>query len=698
MLALAAAAGSEAAAREASAAPERGHADLVLITLDTTRSDYLGSYGASDARTPVLDALASRGVRYARALTASPLTLPAHASLLTGLEPPEHGLVENGTAVLDAAVPTLAERLVARGYDTAAFVSSRILDRRFGLDRGFATYDDRIPAERIGEYGYPERDAAAVTAAALGWLGERLASSRGDGKEATPLFLWVHYYDPHAPYDPPAEWRGSDAKADYAGEIAYLDREVGRLLEALAGRGRPRTIAVVGDHGESLGEHGERAHGIFLYRAALEVPLILAGPGIPPGLVVEETVATRRLAATLLGLLGPAAGEEATVDLGPVLPGLPLSAEKAPPLPVYSETRMPASAYGWSPLAAISDGRWRLIRAPRPELYDFVADPGELRNLIGERPAEARRLARVLAAREEGMRQVGAERRHDDPELAGDLRSLGYLSGSRAAGQVIDPKDGVALLAELERAKGLMRSGALAPALEILRDLVARNRGNVPFHTQLASAELAAGNGEEALAALGAALELAPGLDFLHLHLAEAYTALGRPGDAREAYRSTLALNPRAVPAWLGLAELAHRAGRPDEERDVLAEAVRAGAASAAIHIRLGQIESAAGEAAAARGHYRTAVGLAPAWTLPRLLWGELEETEGSYGEALEHYAAAVAAEPSSPAAYLRMGRLYLRTGAEAAARANLERAAQLAPRSPEGREAIRLLGELTRD
>ncbi len=680
---------SGAEAPGTSAAGAAGPADLVLVTLDTTRSDYLGCYGAAGARTPVLDALASRGTRYARALTASPLTLPAHASLLSGLEPPEHGLVENGTAVLDAAVPTLAERLASRGYETAAFVSSRILDRRFGLDRGFATYDDRIPAERIGEYGYPERDAGAVTAAAIDWLSRR-AGPR-------PLFLWVHYYDPHAPYAPPTEWRGSGAQADYAGEIAYVDRELGRLLEALAGRARPRTIAVVGDHGESLGEHGERAHGIFLYRAALEVPLILAGPGIPAGAVVEETVATRRLAATLLDLLGLAAGEGPFADLGPVLPGLRSGEVASPALPVYSETRMPASAYGWSPLAAISDGRWRLVRAPRPELYDFVADPGELKNLIDERPEEARRLARTLAAREEAMRPVGVERRLDDAALAADLRSLGYLSGSRAAGQVIDPKDGIALLAELERAKGLMRSGALAPALEILRGLVARNRGNVPFHTQLAAAELAAGNGEAALAALGAALELAPGLDFLHLHLAEAYAALGRPDDARRAYRAALALNPRAAPAWLGLGELAHRAGRPGEEREVLREAVGAGAASAAIHLRLGQIESAAADPAPAREHYRQAVELAPAWALPRLLWGDLEAAGGRHREALEQWGAAAAVDPSSPAAFLRMGRLYLETGATAPARANLERAAALAPGSPEGREAMRLLEEIPR-
>ena len=287
---------------------------LVLVTLDTTRSDYVGAYGAPDAKTPVLDSLADRGTRYARALTASPLTLPAHASLLTGLDPPAHGLLDNGTATLHPSVPTVATTLSSRGYSCAAFVSSRVLDRRFGLDPGFALYDDFMAAEQVGEYGYLERDAGAVTASAISWL-SALSPSQ-------PYFLWIHYYDPHAPYDPPVQWKGGTAESNYAGEIAYVDQEIGRLLSALPGEDQPALIAVVGDHGESLGEHGERTHGIFLYRASLEVPLILAGPGVPAGEVVEEVLGTRRLMRTLLQLLGAGGTAE---DRGSSLPGSALS-------------------------------------------------------------------------------------------------------------------------------------------------------------------------------------------------------------------------------------------------------------------------------------------------------------------------------------------------------------------------------------
>ena len=281
------------------APPDRGPrpANLVLLTLDTTRADRLGSYGHRGARTPVLDRLAARGVRYANAWAPTPLTLPSHATLLTGLLPPEHGLRDNGIAVLPAKLPTLATVLAARGYATGAFVSSRVLDARFGLGRGFAVYDDRMAAERVGEYGYPERSAAAVTNAAVKWL----AGLGG----ARPFFLWVHYYDPHAPYEPLPEFAHMNP---YDAELAAVDREIGRLLAALPGGDRGHVVAAVGDHGESLGEHGERTHGLFLYRSALEVPLIVAVPGASGASAVERPVATQDLAGHLLDLLGVETG------------------------------------------------------------------------------------------------------------------------------------------------------------------------------------------------------------------------------------------------------------------------------------------------------------------------------------------------------------------------------------------------------
>ncbi len=598
---------------------------LVLLTLDTTRSDYIGAYGASGANTPVLDGLAARGALYARAIAPSPLTLPAHASLLTGLAPPEHGVRDNGTAILPPDLPTLATALSGRGYTTGAFVASRVLDRRFGLDRGFDVYGDSMAAERVGQYGYPERDAAAVTSAALEWT-SRLPAGK-------PYFLWVHYYDPHAPYQPPGPRRAANDKDAYAAEIAYVDREIGRLLDALPAG--PRLVAAVGDHGEMLGEHGESGHGIFLYRAALEVPLILAGPGIAAGLTIEETVATRRLPATLLSLLGDSGALP-----GPVLPGL---GEKSAPQPAYSEARMPASAYGWASLKAVTDGRWRFIQAPRPELYDVAADPAEAQDLIAEKPSKpaakvARRLRALLESLETDFEQRKAAEPPADPELEAQLRSLGYLGTTAATEGTIDPKDGIQLLAEFERAKRMMSAGNSRGAADLLAELVAKNPGNIPFRSRLAAAQLEIGQADAAIASYRAAIELNPRLDFLHQHLAEAYLRLGRVKEARQEYQLVLELNPRFADVWLRLAELAARSGQPAEERRLLLEAVDAGTSSAAILSRLGQIEMTAGKFEDAERHLKQATDLAPAWALPWMLRAQAAEAAGQPAVAAEFY------------------------------------------------------------
>ncbi len=642
------------------AAPPPNPPDVLLITLDTTRADAVGAYGSAKAKTPHLDRLAARGLRYETALTASPLTLPAHASLMTGLAPPEHGLRDNGGTALGPGPKTLAQELRRRGYSTAAFVASRVLDRRFGLDRGFEHYDDRMAAERLGEYGYPERDAAAVTDSALSWL--------PTAPEKLPLFLWVHYYDPHAPYRAPGPGSSDDPQQAYAREVEYVDLHIGRLLEAFKKRRPHREVltAVVGDHGEALGEHGERAHGIFLYRASLEVPLLLAGPSIPAGKTVSQTIATRRLAATLLHLTAGAAGRRTRPspvpeDFGPPLPGLPGIAAPAPQ-PVYSETFLPSSAYGWSPLKAISDERWRLVVAPRPELFDLAQDPGETHNRIDDRRREARRLQRALERLEASFQEAEGSTVEIDAELAASLRSLGYAAGARKPPKSgLDPKDGILLLAQIEEAKALTRQRRFAEALSLLRELNRKSPDNVPFLGRLAFAQLQSGDAEAALTTYRRAVELNPRLDFLHFNLAKALRRSGKPEAALKELRITLELNPRFSEAWLNLAQMAQAAGDSTEERRILEEAVAAETTSALILTRLAQIEMAAREEEAAAMHLATATELLPDWST----------------------------------AWLVRGQLALRRGDREAARKFLQLAATQAPASADGRAAQRLLEQI---
>ena len=605
--------------------------DVVLVTLDTTRADRIGCYGDDSATTPTLDGLAAVGVRFARALTATPLTLPAHATLMTGRVPPRHGLHDNGLAALPESMPTLAQALLKAGYQTGAFVASAVLDHRFGLDRGFETYDDALVAEHVGEYGYPERDARAVTDAALDWV----AGLAGD----SPFFLWVHYYDPHSPYlDHGARGGTADGSVGtdsrYGSEIAFVDGQLGRLLAALPGKAEQRVVAVVGDHGEMLGEHGERAHGLLLYRASLEVPLILAGPGTGAGRVVQNPVATRGLGASLLRLVGLSS----SAQLGAPLPGLFAPAVE-PVEPIYSESWLPATAYGWSVMLAVTDERWRYVQSPRPELFDFLADPGETMNLIEREPRRAERMRELLAG---FGAEPGTEPRPqpvDDAELDAQLRALGYLSGlSAGADDAIDAKDGIALLAEFEAAKKLFSRGEVWAARSRFDNLVRRNPSNVPFLMRAADSQFATGNVERGMALLDRALVINPGFDLLHLRLADARLRSGDVEGSASAYRRAVELNPRLASAWLGLAQLAAMEGDAVLERARLEEALDAGTVSAGIFTRYAQLAAAAGETARADQLLRRATELVPTLLPAWVSWAELAAKSGDWPAALVRY------------------------------------------------------------
>lgn len=625
---------------------------LLLITLDTTRADHLGSLHqlrhravddpAADVEPPKtqhLDALAARGTLFSRAFTTSPLTLPAHTSLLTALDPPLHGIRDNGISALSPAIPTLTSTLAARGFATAAFVGSRVLDRRFGLARGFDLYDDAMPAEQVGEYGYPERDAAAVVDAALAWL---------DGIDSSsPFFLWLHFYDPHAPYEPPSYLRRGNPAADYAGEITFVDQQVGRLLESFPVAADKTLIAVVGDHGEAMEEHGERTHGLLLYRGVLEIPLFLAGPGIDSGKVVDAPVSIRQVAPTLLDLLripqpqGTRLQQGAGLPRDQPLPGIGTTKEGLDF--VYSETWMPSTAYGWSPLVAFSDDRWRLVVGPRPELFDYLADPRERVNKVRQERRQAGRIRDALEAWQKTHRAVAAAPLEVPADLAASLRSLGYISGqsgteeNRAAPEegLIDPKDGLKMLAELTRAKKLLSVGNGAQALPLLQDLVAKSPGNVPFLSNLASAQMATGQPKESIATLRRAVKLNPHLDFLHLNLAESHRHLEQWEEAEGEFRVVVDLNPRQASAWLGLAEILHRRGDADGERVLLQQAVEAETHSASIHLRLGQLEAARQRPGIAVDHLHQATRIAPTWPLAWLMLGQsLGQIDGSTAQA----------------------------------------------------------------
>jgi len=437
-----------------STVPDRPN--VLLVTIDTLRADHVGCYGYRDASTPTIDALARRGVRFETAVVHAPLTGPSHASILTGQIPVGHGFRNNSGFMLAPQVKTAAEDFRQAGYRTAAFVSGFPLDRRFGFNRGFEIYDDRLPkGNDRRRTPYVERFADATTDAALRWLG---AASSARAPESR-WFLWVHYYDPHAPYEPPADLAERYRQAPYDGEIAFVDRQLARLFGALdVTNETARTIILVtADHGESLGEHGEGTHGIFLYDATLRVPWVMAGPQIPAGRVSRTVARSIDVLPTLADYAGLA--RRSDVDgrsVRAAADGRPMSDAASYAESLYSELEL-----GWAPLYAWRTAASKFIKAPHPELYDLDTDPSETRNRVGEQHARAADLSRTL---EEVLLRTPAPVAAPpvDSETAERLRALGYVSGGRvshAAGVAQrDPKDGIHLLPHLNRGMSAART------------------------------------------------------------------------------------------------------------------------------------------------------------------------------------------------------------------------------------------------
>ena len=412
------------------------NANLLLITLDTTRADRLGCYGDARAVTPALDALARAGALFENCYSPAPLTLPAHCSIFTGRWPLAHGVRNNGSYTLPADETTLAEALSAAGYDTAALVAAYVLKGKYGLDQGFAWYEDRLGAgEKPGD---PDAEITAerVYAKFRDWL-QRPRNG--------PFFLWVHLYDPHKPYAPPPEFLQAAGNDPYRGEVTCADHAVGRMLADLRARGLLEKTLVVatGDHGEGFGEHGERGHGIFCYEESVRVPLVFSGAGLARrALRVVQRARLIDVMPTVLELLGvPRPGS----CQGASLAGLLAGKEEKGLRPVLLESLYGRELNNWAPLTALISGRQKYISLPRPELYDLAADPGERDNLVLRRNVEARRLDNELAEFAAAHRGSGAAAgRALDPGERRKLEALGYVSGFAAAGRAgLDPKEGI---------------------------------------------------------------------------------------------------------------------------------------------------------------------------------------------------------------------------------------------------------------
>jgi choline-sulfatase len=584
--------------------------DVLLVTLDTTRADRLGCYGYASAKTRHLDRLAAEGTRFETAIATAPITLPSHSSILTGLYPFEHGVRNNGNFYLAPRFETLATRLKSRGYRTGAFVSSFILDRRYGLDRGFDVYDDRMEGEYKQVVTLQAERRGDRTALALDrWIDERAKEPEA------PFFAWLHLYDPHEPYSPPHPFRDLFASDPYEGEIAFVDAIVASVLDRLRGAGLlDRTLVVVtGDHGESLGEHGETTHSMFVYDAALHVPLVFWRPGlVPAGRVVADPVRLIDVAPTILDLVGaPGLAAPHARSLVPLVMGR----SAGPPPPAYSETLLPKFYMNWAPLRAFRDGRYKLIDAPRPELYDLATDPGELRNLYAAQPRRA-------AALREGLDRLVASGdamsvQTLDREAMEKLAALGYIGAGaepRAgeSGPLADPKDFIALFDRLRQANSAVRDRRFDEAIPILKAVLAGDPRNAFATLVLGSAYMGRGSSEEAITQFRRYLELVPTSSYAHQWIAICYVRLGQREAALREAEAALALDPRFTDARVLKAGVLATRGEHDAAIRVLREAVATDPEKPMIRLDLAKILAEAGRPDEARAEYETVLRLEP--------------------------------------------------------------------------------------
>lgn len=448
-------------------------ANVLLVTIDTLRADRVGAYGSTRGLTPTIDRLAAEGVRFETAYAHVPLTLPSHTTLMTGAYPFVNGVRDNGAFRFDGARPTIASTLKAAGYRTGAFVASFVLDPRFGLSMGFDVYDAAMRARSAGgDLSQIERPADAVVQAALGWL-EASPSTPQPSTPAAPWFAWVHFYDPHDPYEAPEVYRTRAADDPYGAEVAFADAQLGVLLDTLRQRGAlANTLVVVAaDHGESLGEHGERTHGLFAYDATIRVPLVFWGAALTPA-VVHGAARLVDVMPTVLDLVGVAAPAVSGRSLRTAVS----SSQALDDQGVYLEALNANLTRHWAPLTGLVAGGLKFIDLPDPELYDLAADPGETRNLYASRQDAATPIARRLNALKAGAAPAAPQAVDRDTERR--LRALGYVSSSggpsrdRTYTTADDPKRLIGLHTSLEDALAAEKSGDVAKAERLLRELV----------------------------------------------------------------------------------------------------------------------------------------------------------------------------------------------------------------------------------
>jgi choline-sulfatase len=659
-----------------SACARREPPNVLVVTIDTLRADRLGCYGFGLAHTPAIDRLAEEGVRCTDVATSAPITLPAHCSIMTGLYPPAHGVRDNGNYALGPNAVTLAERLRAAGYRTGAFVSAAVLTRRYGLDQGFDTYDDDLWSEDEPPlFMIRERPAPRTADRVLAWLDGWKQGSR------QPFFLWVHLFDPHQPYQVHSVDLAALAPTPYDAEIAEADRGVGRIVDWLRQQGvLDHTLVVLtADHGESLDEHGEPTHGVFIYDATIHVPLVWRLPGVfAAKTTYGGPVRHVDIVPTVLGVLGLPGGD--TTQGTNLLPALQGRATP-PDLVQYSEARLAEEGFGMAPLFGVRHAGWKWIAAPRPELYDLRSDPRELTNLSRAGAAGPRSLEHDLEAvtSDSAGRALDAPTRQLDRETEEMLRALGYLAPPEQRAEMggRDPKDGMALYKTLQEARQLVQADRLDQARERLDEVIAAAPENVTARNLLGYVAVKRGDLDDAERQYVASLEQQPRQHRIHGALGALALRRGDLDEAARRFHRALELAPSDVDAMGNLGFIDAARGDDAGAQAWYERAIAIDPTYPHVHRRLADLFYDRKEYVRALEYYRRVLAVLPEYFEVLIQAGNSARFLGDVPTAADYYAQAGRVRPDSWIPPYNLACLRATTGAADEALALLDEAAE---------------------
>jgi arylsulfatase A-like enzyme/tetratricopeptide (TPR) repeat protein len=637
--------------------PAGALANVLLITLDTTRADHLGCYGYASAKTPALDRLAGGGVRFSRVYCPAPLTLPSHCSIMTGFYPLQHGVRNNGHE-LPSSVRTLSSILKSHGFATSAFVSSFSVDSRFGLGRGFDVYDDTFQSDLPVKTQNAERRAADTFARFSRWL-EKNSAGR--------FFCWVHYYDPHLPYDPPSPYKEEFSGHLYDGEIAYMDHYVGAILERLEDKGilGQTLIVVAGDHGEGLGDKVEIGHGLFLYEETLRVPLIFYDPGVfPQSRVVEGPVRLVDVAPTILDIVG--LKKETAGMQGQSLVAW-LNGRSRKGLDVLVETLYPRENFGWSELVGLVSGPWKFIQCPRPELYDLAHDTGEMKNLVDVSPGKAGELKKKLEGELLGLSSSGTASGQRTEARTGDLeklRSLGYVNfaPARPGSSFPDPKDKIELLRLIQQAQAYEFEEKYPEAEQVDLRILAGIPDSPASYINLAIAQARQKKFDQAIETLKKGTARMPDSEILLARLGHTYLVAGKLQEAFETMTEALAMNPRDVDALTICAGILDTAGQKDQAQTYFERALAVEPESRYLRMSYASSLASSGKLREGIEVYRTLIEDFPEEQAFYQFAGIAYSYLGEFEPAIQYLEQAVAIKPT-PVGYFNLAVAFEKSG-----------------------------------